>query len=46
MQTGRAGMPRWVKWFIMAAAAALVLVAALMIGGHGPWQHLGMAGMH
>ena len=38
-----AGIPRWVKIFLIVAAAALVLlILAMMISGsqHGPGRHL------
>lgn len=38
-------MPGWVKGFVAAGAAAIVLVVVLLLNGHGPWQHMGM-GMH
>jgi hypothetical protein len=41
-----AGMPGWVKGFAVAGGVALVLLAVLLLSGHGPWQHFGMAGMH
>jgi hypothetical protein len=40
-----AGMPSWVKGFVIAGAIAVVLVSVLLATGHGPWQHMGM-GMH
>jgi hypothetical protein len=45
-QVSTAGMPRWVKVFLIAAAALLVLlVAAMLISGddHGPRRHLSLA---
>jgi hypothetical protein len=41
-----AGMPGWVKGFGVAGAALLVVLIVLVASGHGPWEHLGMAGMH
>lgn len=33
-------MPKWVKYTAIAAIIVLVgVVAMLMAGGHGPWQH-------
>lgn len=40
------GMPRWVKVFIGIAVVFVLGVGVLMLNGHGPWQHAGMAGMH
>jgi hypothetical protein len=39
---GYAGMPRWVKWFIVVAIIAAVAVAVLVLvgGSHGPGRHL------
>ena len=45
-QRAAQAMPRWVKAFVWAGIAALVLVAFMLATGHGPWQHMGMAGMH
>lgn len=39
-------MPRWVKVFIGIGVAALAVVAFAVLSGHGPWQHMGMGGMH
>ena len=43
-------MPRWVKGFVLAGVAAVILVGIMLASGHGPWQHLGgmqnMSGMH
>ena len=39
-------MPRWVKAFVWAGIVAIILVAFMLTTGHGPWQHMGMAGMH
>lgn len=38
------GMPVWVKWFIVAAAiAVVVLLVALLVGGnHGPGRHMSL----
>jgi hypothetical protein len=38
------GMPGWVKGFAWAGGIAVILVAVMLLTGHGPWQHLGMAG--
>ena len=35
-------MPGWVKGFIAAGIALLLLVVVLLASGHGPWQHMGM----
>lgn len=35
-----AGMPGWVKVFVFAGLALAVLLAILMLSGHGPWQHV------
>lgn len=33
-------MPRWVKYSLFVAIVLIVgVVAMLMAGGHGPWQH-------
>lgn len=33
-------MPKWVKYTAIAAIIVLVgVVAMLLAGGHGPWQH-------
>jgi len=38
------GMPLWVKWFIVAAAIAVVVLVALLVGGnHGPGRHMSLA---
>lgn len=39
------GMPRWVTGFVWAGVAAVVLVGIMLASGHGPWQHLHVAGM-
>jgi len=39
-------MPRWVKAFLLAAAALVVLTVAVMLisgGDHGPGRHLSSA---
>ena len=38
--------PKWVKTFMWAGVAAVVLVGLMLATGHGPWQHIGMTGMH
>ena len=43
---GPTGMPGWVKGFIWAGAALLVFLVFMLASGHGPWQHMGTAGMH
>lgn len=44
---GRSPMPRWVRWsLVIAAVAVLLLVAALLFGlggQHGPGRHLSVA---
>jgi hypothetical protein len=42
----RTAMPGWVKATIGLGVLALLVVAALAVGGHGPWQHGAMTGMH
>ena len=39
-------MPGWVKVFIGIGIVALIGVALLVAGGHGPWQHGAMGNMH
>ena len=39
-------MPGWVKVFIGVGIALLVVAAIAAFSGHGPWQHVGMGGMH
>ena len=42
-----AAMPRWVKVFLITAAALVVLMVALMLvsgGQHGPGRHLSSSG--
>ena len=44
-----AGVPRWVKVFVITALglALLMVVAMLLFGGqHGPGRHLSSAGFH
>ena len=36
-------MPRWVKVFVLIGLVVLVLVAIMLLAGHGPSQHLGQA---
>jgi hypothetical protein len=46
---GLAGIPRWVKVFIVVAATVLLLmvVAMLITGGqHGPGRHLSASAMY
>jgi hypothetical protein len=43
----RAEMPRWVKVFLITAAALLLLLVAVMLisgSDHGPWRHVSSAG--
>jgi hypothetical protein len=40
------GMPAWVKVTIAIAVVFIVGLGILMLNGHGPWQHGGMAGLH
>ena len=42
----QATMPRWVKLTIGLGILVLVAGVALAIGGHGPWQHGAITGMH
>jgi hypothetical protein len=45
-QVSTAGMPRWVKVFLITAAALLLLLVAVMLisgGDHGPWRHVSSA---
>jgi hypothetical protein len=45
-QVSTAGMPRWVKAFLITAAALLLLLVAVMLisgGDHGPGRHLSSA---
>lgn len=35
-----ARMPRWVKASFIAGAAVIVILAILMLLGHGPGQHM------
>ena len=42
------GIPRWVKVFLIVAAALVVLLVALMVfsgGEHGPGRHFSSAGL-
>ncbi len=39
-------VPGWVKGFAAAGVLAVLALAMLLMSGHGPWQHFGMAGMH
>lgn len=41
-----AKMPAWVKGFLWAGVVAVLLVVVMLASGHGPWQHMGMSGMH
>jgi hypothetical protein len=43
---GSPGMPGWVQGFVWAGAVVALLLVFMLASGHGPWQHLGMAGMH
>jgi len=42
----RAAVPRWVKGFAWAGVVAVIVVAAMLLSGHGPWQHMNMSGIH
>jgi hypothetical protein len=45
-ETPTAGMPRWVKAFLITAAALVLLMVAVMLimgGDHGPGRHLSSA---
>lgn len=42
----RGAMPGWVKGFLWVGVAAVVVIGAMLLSGHGPWQHMNMAGMH
>ena len=42
-RTKVAGMPNWVKAFLLLGALALVGVGVMILSGHGPWQHGGAA---
>jgi hypothetical protein len=47
-RTDGEGMPRWVKRFLIVAAALVLLVVALMLvsgGQHGPGRHLSSDGL-
>ena len=46
MARAATGMPLWVKVFIGVGVVALLAIGLLMVMGHGPWQHGGMAGLH
>ena len=40
-----AGLPRWVKWFLIVTAAVVgvgVLLMVLLGGEHGPGRHTGL----
>jgi hypothetical protein len=32
--------PRWVKIFAWVGVVAVVVVLAMIVSGHGPWQHM------
>jgi hypothetical protein len=36
-------MPRWVKGFLWTGGVLVIVVVVMLTGGHGPWQHMGMA---
>jgi hypothetical protein len=38
--------PRWVKGFLWTGLATVIVVGVMLASGHGPWQHMNMAGMH
>lgn len=40
------GVPGWVKGFMWAGLIAVIVAGASLATGHGPWQHMNMAGMH
>jgi hypothetical protein len=45
-QLSTAGMPRWVKAFVITVAALVLLMVAVMLisgGDHGPGRHLSSA---
>ena len=46
MARAAAGTPMWVKVFIGIGIVAVLIVALLVAGGHGPWQHSAMGNMH
>lgn len=46
MARAATGMPMWVKVFVGIGIVAIVGVALLVAGGHGPWQHGAMGNMH
>ena len=33
-------MPRWVKVFLLVGLALVVLIAVMLLTGHGPGQHM------
>lgn len=35
-----AGMPRWVKGFVVAVVVLLVVLAVMLLTGHGPGRHM------
>ena len=39
-------MPGWVKGFVWAGTVIVLLLIVMLALGHGPWQHMGMTGMH
>ncbi|MBJ7596704.1 MAG: hypothetical protein DLM67_23440 [Candidatus Nephthysia bennettiae] len=34
------GTPRWVKVFAVAFVLVVILMVAMIVGGHGPGQHM------
>jgi hypothetical protein len=40
------GTPRWVKVFGIAAIFVVLLIAIMLLTGHGPGRHSGDAGSH
>lgn len=42
---GKAAMPGWVRWFMGAGVVLAIVVVAMLVTGHGPWEHMHMSGM-
>jgi hypothetical protein len=36
----KTGMPRWVKVFLLIGVALIVLIAVMLLTGHGPGRHM------